>query len=155
MLRIPQDKQGRDVLCVGVTGCRMEVKDSSWGQSLEGAVIPPAPFLSYRDPGPPARPTSAPWHLMGEAGCNSCHPPTSPRCCATSLWSLAVLQGHWGGLGAGVWMQVSHPPGQQEATPLFALSTKLRGTCTKRSLFPPPGDDSWFGFIESLLQYPW
>lgn len=38
-------------------------------------------------------------------------------------------------------MQVGHPPGQREATSLFVLSTELRGTRTKRSLLPTPGDD--------------
>lgn len=36
MLRVPRDKLGRDVLCVGVTGCEMEVNTVTGDVLLEG-----------------------------------------------------------------------------------------------------------------------
>lgn len=106
MRGILQDKRRRDILCVSLTEREMEMNGAlgtcSWRGS--GPMCPVSEkrvIVAYRNPGPPAKLAWAPGDLVGEDRHNPRPPrlPISPRRCSIALRSLAMCQGHWGGLG--------------------------------------------------------
>lgn len=118
-------------------------------------MIPPAPFLSYRNPGPPARPACQA-HLgslesHGRGGVQFMPPPdiTEMLCHQPEVTCHASGPLAWDGMRGldATWPSTWATRGR----PLFRAIHRTLWDMHEKGC----PSTSWFGFIESLLRYPW